>query len=277
MANIEQAQNALTTVIQQKDFDQFQTTWEELTLSHSLKNKLLMACLVTIYRLQGWKVVVPQGHKIPHLLLYHQTSTQPFIIVRWSANKAPINYQWAAAELATLEKELAPVYNCWQFNLVAPTGFESKVNDLRFRNLLLSDWQYLQRLIATEHPVVELLAHNQIAYENTVSLFETNRQVAVVQATGTGKTYLIARKIEDYANKKVLVLAPSHVILGQVEELVSWHDNVKYMTYAKTIFLTNEDLANLNPDLIVLDEFHRVGAEGWGGRSTKNFGCLFKS
>ena len=264
MTNAEQVKTTLLNSIQQKSFEGVVEIWQETFLKPTEKNMLLVMYLEIIYRLQGWRVILCQNHKIPHLLLYHVSRQQPFIIVRWNTNKQPLSYDKVEAELAVFEEELAPMYGCWQFNLVVPTGTAIKAQELRSRNMLLSGWQYLRRLVETNHPVVELLAHNQIAYENTVRLFETNRQVAVVQATGTGKTYVIGRKIEDYAQQKVWVLAPSHVILGQVKKLVAWHNNVEFMTYAKTTWLTDDDLMGATPALIILDEFHRAGSEGWG-------------
>lgn len=41
-------------------------------------------------------------------------------------------------------------------------------------------------------------------------------------------------------------------------------ENITFYTYAKLPLLTDEDVAAIQPDYIVLDEFHRCGAQVWG-------------
>ena len=41
-------------------------------------------------------------------------------------------------------------------------------------------------------------------------------------------------------------------------------ENITFYTYAKLPLLTAEDVAAIQPDYIVLDEFHRCGAQVWG-------------
>ncbi len=39
---------------------------------------------------------------------------------------------------------------------------------------------------------------------------------------------------------------------------------MKFYTYAKLLNMTAEEISEINPDFIILDEFHRCGAELWG-------------
>lgn len=41
-------------------------------------------------------------------------------------------------------------------------------------------------------------------------------------------------------------------------------ENIIFFTYAKLLLMTDSELADIKPDYIVLDEFHRCGAEMWG-------------
>lgn len=41
-------------------------------------------------------------------------------------------------------------------------------------------------------------------------------------------------------------------------------ENITLFTYAKLMLMTDSELADIKPDYIVLDEFHRCGAEMWG-------------
>jgi superfamily II DNA or RNA helicase len=69
----------------------------------------------------------------------------------------------------------------------------------------------------------------------------------------------------DFINDKKLVLAPSHYILEQQKSKASWaSQSTVFMTYAGTVNLSDNQLKDLKAKLIVLDEFHRCGAEVWG-------------
>ena len=114
---------------------------------------------------------------------------------------------------------------------------------------------------------IELFAHNKIAYESIQSSFKTNKKVCVSHATGTGKTILISKCIEDFKDEEVLVLSSSNSILEYFSSYNQVSNNsVKLMTYHKLSILTNkefEQLLNSNPKLVVLDEYHRCGAPSW--------------
>lgn len=116
---------------------------------------------------------------------------------------------------------------------------------------------------------IELKKHNEEAYDKVKTEFEDSNRVAVVHAMGTGKSFIALKLIEDNQDKKVLYLAPSNAILHQIkksaiEEEGKMFGNVTRMTYQKLNNLSEEELAKINPDIIVLDEFHHCGAEKWG-------------
>ncbi len=41
-------------------------------------------------------------------------------------------------------------------------------------------------------------------------------------------------------------------------------ENIAFFTYAKLMFMSKDEIAGIQPDYIILDEFHRCGAEMWG-------------
>ena len=106
--------------------------------------------------------------------------------------------------------------------------------------------------------------HNSETYANMVSLFASNQRVAAVQPTGTGKSYLIMQLIADNPDKLFAVCSPSTYIFGQMREIADKNkislENVQFITYVK---LTMTELLD-SFDYIVLDEFHRCGADEWG-------------
>lgn len=40
--------------------------------------------------------------------------------------------------------------------------------------------------------------------------------------------------------------------------------NIRFFTYSRLINMTSEEISEIRPDYIILDEFHRCGAEVWG-------------
>jgi len=113
-------------------------------------------------------------------------------------------------------------------------------------------------------PQIELFAHNRTTYEQINELWEEADHVAVVQATGTGKSFLIAKVLTDFLSERKIILTPSNYILEQQKAKVPWASATDYVTYAKLGRMSTEEIAVLNPELVVLDEFHRCGADVWG-------------
>ena len=106
--------------------------------------------------------------------------------------------------------------------------------------------------------ILKLFSHNQTAYEKIMDALSKSDRTCICHPTGTGKSYLIAATAENFDS--VLILAPNIFVLNQVKEVTSWHKGIDYMTYQ----LLNVRGIEKHYDLIVLDEFHRAGAEEWG-------------
>lgn len=142
-------------------------------------------------------------------------------------------------------------------------------------------WDYVEALILSfteeallspkRQPQLELKAHNQVAYEEITEALKQHDLLAVVRATGTGKSYLIAELLHDYNEVEKLVLALSHHILDDLENKfkLGKQENVSYMTYQKMIQMSEEELSMLKAKLIIFDEFHRLGADKWGAFSNR--------
>lgn len=100
-------------------------------------------------------------------------------------------------------------------------------------------------------------------------LTETGK-AAIIHPTGTGKSFIAFKLCEDNAEKRVLWLSPSEYIYKtQVENLKAVSngyspDNIAFCTYAKLMYMTADEISEFKPDYIILDEFHRCGAEMWG-------------
>lgn len=112
---------------------------------------------------------------------------------------------------------------------------------------------------------IKLYPHNQETYNRIQEMWKTTNRVAAIQATGTGKSFLILKCLFDLPNENKVVLAPTEYIFGQlIEHSDEVIPNVQFITYSKMANMTDEEIEVLNPSLIVFDEFHRCGAEQWG-------------
>ena len=113
-----------------------------------------------------------------------------------------------------------------------------------------------------------LKEHNKSTYTNIVDQFKTENRVAVVQPTGTGKSYLILQLICDNADKHFAVCSPSVYIFSQLESIAEQNrislDNVTFLTYSRLSQMTETEVSSQKYDYIVFDEFHRCGAAEWG-------------
>ena len=112
---------------------------------------------------------------------------------------------------------------------------------------------------------IQLYPHNQETYDKIQTLWKTENKVAAVQATGTGKSYLILKCIYNDPEANKVVLAPSNYILEQlINEAGEELPNTKTLTYSKLSYMSDTEIKELNIGYIFLDEFHRCGAEQWG-------------
>ena len=116
---------------------------------------------------------------------------------------------------------------------------------------------------------MHLFEHNQKAYVSAVAMLEKEGKAAIVHPTGTGKSFIAFQLAQDQAEKKILWLGPSEYIYAtQLESLARCGGpaelpNVTFYTYAKLLLLGEEELA-MDADYIIVDEFHRCGAQQWG-------------
>ena len=126
--------------------------------------------------------------------------------------------------------------------------------------------------------VLHLFEHNARAYQAAAAMLEQYGKAAVVHPTGTGKSYIAFKLIEDHPDAAFLWLSPSEYIFKtQLENLQKQVPdfplgNVRFATYARLLFCTKEQLAEIaaqHPACIIMDEFHRAGAERWGERVRK--------
>lgn len=116
---------------------------------------------------------------------------------------------------------------------------------------------------------IELFKHNQDAYEAALQMLQETGKAAVIHPTGTGKSFIAFKLCEDHPEKTICWLSPSsYIFKTQLENLQNAGgnnlENIRFLTYARLINMTPDEIAAIQSDYIILDEFHRCGAEVWG-------------
>lgn len=118
--------------------------------------------------------------------------------------------------------------------------------------------------------MIELFEHNQSAYLSAISMLSETGKAAIIHPTGTGKSFIGFKLCEENPDKTVCWLSPSdYIFKTQLANLAkvsggALPENIRFFTYAKLMKLGGEELKEIHPDYIILDEFHRCGAQEWG-------------
>ena len=127
-----------------------------------------------------------------------------------------------------------------------------------------------------EYTTIGLYNHNADSYNQVKSSFESGQDVvAIVHATGTGKSYIALQLAYDNKDKKIVYVVPSHGIIEHINKIIEDNPNLdlkrdfpnlEFRTYQSFISLSEDEIADINCDLLILDEFHHIGAPVWGAR-----------
>lgn len=118
--------------------------------------------------------------------------------------------------------------------------------------------------------MISLFPHNETAYNAAQVMLTETGKAAIIHPTGTGKSFIGFKLCENHENEQICWLSPSSYIYEtQIENLKKVTggyapENIVFFTYAKLMLMSEEEMAEIRPDYIILDEFHRCGAEMWG-------------
>ena len=116
---------------------------------------------------------------------------------------------------------------------------------------------------------IVLYPHNENAYHAALAMLRETGKATVIHPTGTGKSFIGFKLCENFPEKRVCWLSPSEYIFRtQLENLAKESgfvpENIRFFTYARLMVMDADEIAAIRPDFIILDEFHRCGAEQWG-------------
>ena len=126
-----------------------------------------------------------------------------------------------------------------------------------------------------EFSVVGLYDHNADSYRKVREAFETSDVVGIVHATGTGKSYNALQLAYDNKDKRIVYVVPSVSIVEHIRKIINDNPNLdmerdfpnlEFRTYQSFINMDTDEISELDIDLLILDEFHHIGAPVWGSR-----------
>ena len=129
-----------------------------------------------------------------------------------------------------------------------------------------------------DYSIVGLYEHNIEIYKKIKEKLKDNHIVSIIQATGTGKTYNALQLAYENKDKKIIYLVPSNSIIEHIEEIIEEnpklnlekdYPNLIFKTYQSLVDMSEKELENLDVDLLIIDEFHHIGAPIWGARTNK--------
>ena len=98
---------------------------------------------------------------------------------------------------------------------------------------------------------IHLYKHNEDAYRAVETMLEEKQMAAVIHPTGTGKSMIAFKLVEQHPHKHFLWLSPSEYIYKtQLENIDTQFSNIEYMSYSR--LMKHEDsIDTLRPDYII--------------------------
>ena len=211
------------------------------------------------YRQRGYFV---QKHQDYLLLRFVEDAPRPHAIIKCVDRDTPLSSKEVFAMFTDFEHLRVSEKPCFQYRIICPAGFEEGCNDFLRYNVSLSDASYLKEIAQKDY--VYLFAHNELMCKNIREALKSSLRVAAVQATGSGKSLLIAAMAKDIAGSRQLIVVPRRNIIAEIQrQLPKGMRNIHFETYQHLCQMTKEELAKLSFSRVYLDEFHHMGATKW--------------
>ena len=127
----------------------------------------------------------------------------------------------------------------------------------------------------SDYEKLGLYQHNKNSYEKIKDAFTKQDIVGIIHATGTGKSYNALQLALDNKDKKIVYVVPSNGIIEHIKNIIENNINIdikkdfpnlEFRTYQSFISLSYQEIEDIPIDLLILDEFHHIGAPVWGAR-----------
>lgn len=169
-------------------------------------------------------------------------------------------------------EKIGEVYKVYNYKHISINGYDDSNGNIWIMekfNMYLDDFTFIEKILHKDLYIddIELMPHNKYTYRKISNMLKTQNKVCAIQATGTGKSFLAAKCCLDYKNENKIILSSSYYILEQFKLKFDFlKEKTIFLHYGK-LSSDNEniykEIKNFNPKLIILDEFHRAGANEW--------------
>ena len=184
-------------------------------LPDNKKGKEFEKFISELYRGNGWLTEIKgsRNDKGADILIRHPNEPSKVkFIIQAKNHKTRLNKKDTQSELNQFISEASKAYQCNQYRLISINGFVEDAYHYEKYNLRLECWQHIECLLDNynkerhESPEIGLHSHNKTTYEKTLEIWKTNKRVAIIQATGTGKSYIIFKAISDFNTSVMLIV-----------------------------------------------------------------------
>ena len=140
------------------------------------------------------------------ILLYDSNGEDISCIIQAKNHSSPLSFDDTRIELTKFETMSSKEHRCKEFKIIAINGFVARASELTHFRLSLDDWSDVEKLIENHDfhnrskPNIQLHSHNQTTFDAAIGSLKAGRRVACVQATGTGKSYVIAKTMNEFSD-----------------------------------------------------------------------------
>ena len=232
----------LKKLVIHKDYRKIKKLLEET--DKYIKGKLFEEFLAMLFEGNGFIATIKGGAfdgGADILLSYPDNPNKIVWIVQAKNYINPLNNSDIIAELKKFEEKASEEYNCRQFMIISLNGYIESIRIFNKTNMSLENFKFVQVLIDNyseeqnrDIVLPDLKPHNRYTYKEVKAILESEKRVAVSNATGTGKSFIILQMLFDYLGRKSILIAPSKEIITQLKNIAPWCvKSCKFYTYSK--------------------------------------------
>lgn len=124
--------------------------------------------------------------------------------------------------------------------------------------------QVSQDSIQASPNTIQLMPHCQKTYEEMLSQISLYGRSVAVQPTGTGKSSILMKFLQDYSHQWKVVVSPTDEGIKELKSKENWVDEFVITITYQNISKLLQYVGVLDIRLIALDEVHRATAKIWG-------------
>jgi len=271
--------NQLTPDQKIKQLQRIKIILEKITSTY-VKGKVFEYFIAFLY--EGYNFITQvkgrAGDGGADILIYQKSDmAKPLFIIQAKNQKNPLSVDEIRLEINKFKNNAAITYDCNIFKIISINGFRNTVsNGISYEEYVsLDNWDSICYLIKSyyensldktdiNYPRLELFPHNRIAYNKIKENLQSESKTAIIQATGTGKSSIIAQMMLDYFDEQKVIIAPTNYILNSFIRDYPWCERLtSFITYQKLCKMNDEELKSLQLSLIIFDECHHIGAVEW--------------